>query len=470
MSANRHKVVKFFSKGFLSEEPVAAGTDLSSWPWSATSSASTSKSQPAFVLTEVEPLYRIERELAGVLLGQKSTNLQRIVRRLEKWCGDHLSSDGFLKSQPWETFRLLPVLFRFRLALNELGWSARCESAFKACIGVTYRCTAGAAGMAFHNGQPSPEFQNLLLTYSKSRDGRSWYNVHHWLWTHSGPMKRTKVADPCMQSDEASVAILRRDWARRPTMAAVDFRQELSMHWQVLGDLICQDSWETQLRSRGKLLQPTSPWEATCWFTDRDGDYLELRRSYGEVTLERQIFLARLTALLIMADTVKSPMANQLSLRWSLPQRRMVALGKKVPTRALDARVGKLTHRLLPLAFPADPSQPAGGNLLIQDSQIVYERAQTTDRLFLPLAWTWASGNLPVQQPWRQLTVTNDRRRVGPNEAIAYRIPVDGRQIVFFRAQVEATRYAFIGYQTMSECVLGEIDTAGDLEPWLLVE
>lgn len=484
MSANRNKVVKFFSKGFLVEEPIHALLDPSgtageepAWFWN----GAPIEADPRRRLlsdgspSPVEPwqgLYAIEAQLASLLAsGGSASAIRQVRKKLESWLKEHLTEEGLLTHAPWESFSILPSLFRIRLGLAKLDWPPASESAFQNLLAASYR-TSTKEGWAFSPRSRSSSFRSLLEGCCKTPAGKEWVTVDRWLRGESGIAFRKKTPDPSLQSDAARFAVLRRDWSSNPTLIACRHSdRRFEVLWQALGTTLIEGEWKSSVFIDKRPVSPIGEWDATCWYADRDGDYLELVQAHDHgVTLERQIFLARSVHLLLIADTVKTTTPASIRLQWSLPVRNIDGLVDAAGSRAKDVDGPAFPNRLLPIGQPAHPREVAGGRLEVAGSELIFEASTHGGRLFLPLVWVWHPRRMTLQQAWRPLTVTNDRRLVDSQEAVAFRIPVEDQQVVFFRAQEQRRRYAFVGHQTLNECVIGNLDSAGDLQEWLIVE
>lgn len=418
-------------------------------------------------------LYTLECEVATWLQGNEASDPAPWIAKLSHWCAEHIAEEGFVASDPWDAFRYWPALFRIRLALFRLDWPDDLEGVLGRIHAIVSR-TGWSNGWLFHPGDgPSREFLRMLSEYRAPENPERWASARRSLWLgEKNGNKGVRGPEPGVQSDEARVSVLRQHWSPASAVLAVDHRSaEIVTELRVLDELVWTGPWRTEIRIGDRLLTPKGAWEATCWFQDSDGEYLELRqRGPQGVVLERQIFLARERPILWLSDTLRTESPAPLSLEWSFPVPSEVSLSGAVATSAQTLKGYPLVPRLLPIGQPANPLLPATGRVTVNAKGLTVSDAREGGRLFLPVVLTWAPRSLPLQQEWRRLTITNDRRVVPVDEAVAYRIPVGDCQMVFFRALREPIRYAFLGHQTYSECEIGHIDREGKFHEWLTVE
>ena len=496
-ATNRRNVLKFCPDGFLPEEfgdrpgrpdgPSSRRQEILEieepsptdrpyrWPWApdAPSDGPAGDSSPLDPDRDLAELHALERRTARLLReGAADGPARGIEKALGRWFGTHVSSDGLALADPWRTYALAPALHRLRLALAGIRWSESLEASYRQLIESVYRI-ARPHGWLFANDAPvSPSMLEILTRFGRQAGCRGWHDVALSYWDVTGAAKRSAPPATGLQSDETGVAVLRRDWSKRAPVFAVDYRAEpCAVQYRVCGEMVLDGLWDTTVTIGKRAVSVTGDWTATCWYADEDGEYLELRVDLEkDLVLERQIFLSRRIGMLWLADTVKTDAPGPLELAWRLPTPTVTGSTGALPTRAQDALGVGFPLRFLPVGLPADPMASADGTFACGGAEITMSARSAGHRLFLPLAMSWDDRRAKKQAEWRHLTITNDRRLVPGDEAVAIRVPAGDRQAVFFRALRTTARYAFVGYQTYSECVIGEIDSAGELNEWLIVE
>lgn len=284
----------------------------------------------------------LERQTAAVLeAAVEAGALPAVAVQVADWIGHYLTDEGLFGPDPWATYRLLPRFDRLRQGLEERGWETAHETAFWRLLGASLRTAAPGGWLPAARHAPSPAYVDLVRRLVGQPAGRQWSNVAGGLWSIPLAARRAKPPAPGFQSDTAGIAVLRRDWSAAGAVVAADFSQPpFDLTLRLFDRPVIRGPWELTVACNGRPMPLLGAWEATCWFTDEDSEYLELRRLLGGgLVLERQLFLARRVPLLWLSDTLKSPLAEPLALTWHLP----------LPTAALQR--GEL---------PALETEPAG--------------------------------------------------------------------------------------------------------------
>lgn len=468
------RINKEFPDGFLPEESSSVNSEhrlMARWPWCETAPSAGNACMVHGVDAE---LARLEAAIAEAIAeGKIDEVVAEMSASLAVWLKEELTSDGLLHANPWSTYAILPTLYRLRLALTGSVWDSTFEKPFQTVAQAVHR-TAWWKGWLFgHPLPPSPAYRRMLQTSLSGPASRRWNLIRRMLWEKEKSPKSTKDEECGFQTDEAKLAILRKDWTVGSPVLAVDFRsRDVALDGRLFGEPFLSGSWQTSIAIDGETIPLDGEWDATCWFADSDGEYLELQWTLaGDVIVARQIFLARRVPLVWFSDTLSVPQAADLQLSWTLPTRNGIELAGELPTRAQKLKGHRFDLRFLPVADPAEPLQPSRSRFSMTDDGLTLAiGAQGVQRLFLPAAFTWSARSLPAPTPWRMLAVTNDRRRIEPDEAVAFRLPIADTQVLFFRALQKPIRYAFVGHQTYSECEIGELTRDGEFTEWLTIE
>lgn len=465
-AANCKKILKLFPIGFLPEEKAAQ----SRWPWATLPNAPDVASS---FLPIPESLLAIETKLAQALASSDDqTDFAAHGQELTKWLASYINDEGFHLDNFRVTPAVLPSLVRQRIGLGSAGWTESLENCFRSIVTAVARLATEKAWLFGSGGGVSDVYMQMLQSIGNESGYYEWSNVARWLWNRNAPIRRTQPPTPAVQSDPAKLAILRRDWSQKSPVFGLEYQNpQCQLDVAVLGRSIMQGPWDTIISANDMTIPVMEQWDSTCWFADPDADYLELRMVVGSgLILERQIFLPRVIDLLWMCDTLKSSRQEKLELTWRLSMPAATNLTGTLPTRAQRLAGFGMELRVAPVGFPANPLSSAPGRISLEKGVLYCTTRAEGSRVVMPLVWSWDPELLPPQAEWRHLTITNDRRPVGPDEAVAYRFPHRDRQVIFFRALRQAIRYAFIGHQTYSESLIGEIDPDGDVHPWLMVE
>ena len=97
------------------------------------------------------------------------------------------------------------------------------------------------------------------------------------------------------QSDWAQLACLRNHWAVHADSMVVAHHDALpQIDLSVLGDTLLSGTWQLELSVDGEPRPPAADWDCSCWFSDRDADFLELQLAFNDgLQIDRQILLSR---------------------------------------------------------------------------------------------------------------------------------------------------------------------------------
>jgi hypothetical protein len=121
------------------------------------------------------------------------------------------------------------------------------------------------------------------------------------------------------------------------------------------GKVLLNGDWELEILAGGEHLAVTGPWSCSCWYSDEEGDYLELQaRLSPEIRIERQLLLARKDDLVFLADAVIGCGDARIDYTSRLPLVPGIEALPDSPTR--ECRLaGTTAHaRLFPLGLPCE--------------------------------------------------------------------------------------------------------------------
>lgn len=300
--------------------------------------------------------------------------------------------------------------------------------------------------------------QDLLKALSKSRIGKK---------------QKYPKSKPALQTDEAAWAVLRTDWS--PTAN----RCSVLHHAEDVEVRLCKQDvdllsgvWGINVELNGEVLQTDADWEATCWHSDSDGDYLELQQQFtDEVIVDRQLFLSRRDDFLYLAEIVHVPDDARLIVRSTLPFENPLKLKQDQYTR--EWKVGskkKPTARFFPVAFDQEIVQKTDGSIGQTDRGLTVERT-SNGSLYMPMVLDWHRHHLAAPAEWRALTITQSRQKTPSSQAAAYRLRLAEQHIFMYRSLVKPhSPRAILGEHTLNESLIGNFDSDGDVLPLLVVE
>ena len=186
----------------------------------------------------------------------------------------------------------------------------------------------------------------------------------------------------------------------------------------------------------------------------------------------RQLLLAPYDRFAVMTDSVtcKDP-ARKVQLVTSVPLAEGATCVPCDVTRELELSVGPRTVRTFPLWLEDDRIHHALGSYKEHDGQLEMAGAGKGG-VTLPLALDWHPKRADLPADWNRLTVTENRRTVGGDEASGFRIRVGNHQVQVYRSLATPTiSRAVLGLHTWDESVYGRVPAKGGfLQPLVEVE
>jgi hypothetical protein len=281
---------------------------------------------------------------------------------------------------------------------------------------------------------------------------------------------------PSHQTDDGQWAIMRSSWIDAVDACLVQYDSPaVRLNCQSDSQTLLCGNWEVQIESEGQNVPLLDEWEAVCWHSDTDGDYLELQQQLtDDIALERQLFLSRQDHFLYAAEVVHAPDDREITVRSTLPLAESLNIQQDRYTREWKLKRKKKTFaRLFPLAFDQEIVHKTEGTLSAAteaESSFTMERT-THGSLFLPLIVDWHPHHLAAPAEWRKLTVSQSQQVCPSSTAGGYRLRLAEQHLLVFRSlQEPITPRAVLGHHTMNESLIAKFDSDGDVEPLLIVE
>lgn len=281
---------------------------------------------------------------------------------------------------------------------------------------------------------------------------------------------------PSQQTDAGDWAVLRSKWIDAADVCLVRHDSStVQIRFEADSLLLFSGDWAVEIESDGQVLSPGDAWEAVCWHSDRDGDYLELQQKLAdEITLERQLFLSRKDRFLYAAEVVHAPDERAITVRSSLPLADSLHAEQDRYTREWKLkRKKKAVARLFPLAFDQEIVHKAAGSLSAgaDGKQTFAIEKSARGSLYLPLIVDWHPHHLAAPAEWRKLTVTQSQIVCPASVASGYRLRLAEQHLLVYRSlQQPITPRAVLGHHTLNESLIAKFDSDGEVEPLLLVE
>lgn len=291
---------------------------------------------------------------------------------------------------------------------------------------------------------------------------------------HSRLHKLDKASPPVIQSDWAKLTLLRDRW--RPDADSIALTHQHvtpQIEWRAFGQSIFRGDWKLNIHIDGQPLEVTPDWDAVCWVSDSDVDYIELQWLTDlDIVLCRQVTLIRGNHQLIVADSVSTPKRkqSQIKLESTFPLSTTATVSFDRMSRECGIDDGELKVRCFPSALPMEPTAQATGSLDSSAGRLGIHHAGVGG-VYAPILFDWHPKHRKALADWRNLTVTEDRRRLDTAEASAHRIRLGEDQLLIYRNLSGSKKMrAVLGYHHNHETAIGRFNTDGDFDPLVLVE
>lgn len=287
---------------------------------------------------------------------------------------------------------------------------------------------------------------------------------------------RVKLSDPTEYSKAASCVAMQSDWEHRGSRLSIDF-SDTEVCLEALGPKghpILVGEWSTKVDFEGQAQLQLAEWEEVCWFSDDDVDYLELEAKFGQdARVQRQAILFKSDRLLLLADALLCDCDGDWSIESQIPIAPGVTYEPELKTNEgfLHTENGSRCIAV-PLFMPEWRRElSSGGFSQNDDSLIVRNETQGNRRLYSPVLFSLCNRHSKKPYTWRRLTVGEDLRIVGPDEAAAYRIQLGKEQLVMYRTLAKATRRTALGMHILADFYAGRFDAEeGEAESLVEVE
>jgi len=267
------------------------------------------------------------------------------------------------------------------------------------------------------------------------------------------------------QSDWGHLVSMRSNWyAGADVLAAAYDQPNIQLGLTTLGMRAMSGAWETELFLDGEACPLAAEWQSLCWYSEPEGDFLELRLQNENITIDRQLYLSRNDHIGLLTDSVTTNVDAPVELRWKLPLAGHWKPARLQPGRALRLLREKREMRVIPLAIPTDAVERADGSLSTDGSTIT-TTLTGQQNLCLPLLIDWSPARQKKACDWNRLTVTQEREILNSRVAFAARCRVGGSQWIYLRnLEFGGMPRAVIGLHTDAETIIAEFPSTGVAE------
>jgi len=223
----------------------------------------------------------------------------------------------------------------------------------------------------------------------------------------------------------------------------------------------------------GREADEQAEWTETCWFSDRDVDYLELETELGDDwRLQRQFLLARRERFLFVADVILGESSARIEAECVWPLAPGLQWAPLEETREGTLWSGENARAaVIPMSLPEWRRAPAEGRMVVDSGRLRLSVACRASTLYLPLFLDLDPRRmLRPQRTWRQLTVAEKLRIVRSDEAVAYRVQMGKRQWLFYRSLAPAANRTVLGQNLACDFFAARFLRNGQVEPLIELE
>ena len=273
-------------------------------------------------------------------------------------------------------------------------------------------------------------------------------------------------------------ASMQSDWRQKGGRIALDF-SETDLCIEALGpkgESLIGGYWTTQVEVDGQAQLQLDEWSEVCWFSDDDIDYLEVEAKFGQhAKIQRQIALFREERFLFLADSLSAEKKATLKLKSELPLTDGVEFVSAGKTTEGFLVAGSAKCLMMPLYLPEWRRQLSqSGDLSLMDTgeeglSVVAEIEGKA--LYTPVVLSLCNGHAKSPFTWRQLTVADELRIVGKEEAQAFRVQIGSEQWFLYRNLGKPIRRTALGMHTLADFYAGRFDAeSGELDEIIEVE
>jgi len=277
---------------------------------------------------------------------------------------------------------------------------------------------------------------------------------------------------PAAQSDFARLACLRSGWSVDADALVVAHHEAMPrLELAALGRPLLSGAWELAVTVDSAPVTFEQEWTCTCWFSDGDADYLELRNGNSDgVRVERQLLLSRIDHFALFAETVTARPGAMIECASRLPLAAGAAVRPDGPTRECRVKTPGAAGRAFPIALPAERIYGAAGTLSADERRLELRQAGIGG-LYAPVVIDWHPERRRAYADWRKLTVTQQAHVLPSDTANGCRLRVGEAQWLIFRSLQRAHEgRAVLGHHTMHETVIARFSSEGEVDPIVQVE
>ena len=287
----------------------------------------------------------------------------------------------------------------------------------------------------------------------------------------------SKYALPEMsfQSDWSECAVARSSWDLGTTGIYVIYSESIQIEMEGANGLIISSLGEPRVSLEGEaessILNRISDWSCTSWFNDHEAVYMEFESRFSnDVTVQRQLVMAKDEAVILTADAVISDSDHTLS--YSCEVELSDRLQMFEAEEHSEGFVVGLEPEVLVLPMGLDEWRGSDlkGSLRKSDKGFVHSIRSQDGALYAPLLFCLSRDAGTEPYTWRQLSVAEGLSRTPDSIAVGYRAQFNESQWLIYRSLAPPASRSILGQNTTAEFIFGAVDDKGEFHQYVGVE
>ena len=267
------------------------------------------------------------------------------------------------------------------------------------------------------------------------------------------------------------LAVLRPGWPLGDDFLAIDHREPgSSCRFELFGR---GRSWLGPFWTIDRENATISRAKTRFWLCDPSADLAEWSYRAGNARISHSALVLRGRSLALLSVLVETREVPDPAMRLRVSIAPGITAAPVADSRAmlLAAPNKSGSAQVVPIGLPALPYPTDRGVFQAEDDAVVLSQAARGRRTWLALLVSWDSQRRRRILEWRELTVSENSRKVQPEKAFAVRVSWgrDETYVIYRSLGLPAPR-AFLGHQTTARFVVGLFKPDGTVEPILKVE
>jgi hypothetical protein len=276
----------------------------------------------------------------------------------------------------------------------------------------------------------------------------------------------------------AKIAVMFPDWDVRRGRTHVDYsRDDVRIELFAGRTEVIAGDWQTLIELDREEQRSCGVWEEVCEYSDDDVHYLEIEQRWtGDIILQRQIMLIRDDRCVLLADAVMPESGSKTesrAIKYSsrLPLLSSIAVENEQETREIYLGDGRRRGLVIPLSANEWQIARTTATFKETDDHHLLLTAEGHGSLYAPLWFDFQQRRFKRKRTWRQLTVADNLKIVGSDEAVGYRLQLGSEQWFVYRSLADQRCRSVLGTHLIADFFCSRFDPGdGSHEELLTVD